>query len=99
MSRDHQHASSTRHQDRIHRIRRHLYVITTTTATAPPPRTSLFDITHVSRAAHVPFPQKCICTRPGEDPEFTLCVAYADEPRDVAYADELRVEDPVEDPT
>ena len=92
MSRDHQHATSTHHQDRIHRMRRHVYGITTTTATAPP-------VTHVSRAAHVPLPQKRICTRPGEDPEFTLCVASADEPRDVAYADKPRVEDPVEYPT
>ena len=95
MSRDQQHASSTRHQDNSnaqtfvcnHHNNSH-------SATS-----SLFNITHVSLAAHVPFPQKFICTRPGEDPEFTLSVASADEPRDVAYADKPRVEDPVEDPT
>ena len=72
MSRDQYHASSSRHQDNSnaqtfvcnHHNNSH-------SATS-----SLFNITHVSLAAHVPFPQKFICTRPGEDPEdpeFTIC--------------------------
>ena len=60
MSRDHQHASKPHTQNAQKIVCNH--------HNNSYSATSLFKITHVSRAAHVPFPQKCICTRPGENP-------------------------------